>query len=129
MAARHTASRRHRRPFFHAVVIGLVIFAAFYASFVPSRAPKTAGAVSDPAVGLSFSGVAVLSKPALKDEVLVMAPTQPRPATTAAATQPSALPPNATAQANIAPNPNDPNVRVTASSINGGVPPVNRAAA
>jgi LysM repeat protein len=53
-----------------------------------------------------------------------MAPTQPRPATTSAATQPSTLPPNATAQANVAPNPNDPNVRVTASSINGGVPPV-----
>jgi murein DD-endopeptidase MepM/ murein hydrolase activator NlpD len=123
MAARHTASRRHRRPFFHAVVIGLVIFAAFYASFVPSRAPKTAGAVSDPAAGLSFSGVAVLSKPALRDEVLVMAPTQPRPATTAA-TQASALPPNATALANVPPNPNDPNVRVTASSINGGLPPV-----
>src|SRR3954466_11561397 len=119
MAARHTASRRHRRPFFHAVVIGLVIFAAFYASFVPSRAPKTAGAVADPAVGLSFSGVAVLSRPAPKDEVLVMAPTQPRPATTTAATQPSALPPNATAQAAV-----DPNIRVTASSINGGVPPV-----
>ena len=49
-----------------------------------------------------------------------MAPTQPRPAT-AAATQPSALPPNASAQAALAPN--DPNVRVTASSINGGVPP------
>src|SRR3954447_18520942 len=111
MAARHTASRRHRRPFFHAVVIGLVIFAAFYASFVPSRAPKTAGAVADPAVGLSFSGVAVLSKPAPKDEVLVMAPTQPRPATTAAA-QPSAAPPSAAAQTNIPQAASDPNIRV-----------------
>src|SRR3954467_13631510 len=86
--ARQQASRRYRRPFFHVLVLFLMVSAAFYASFVPNRAPKAVSAVSDPHDGLTFSGAAVLAQAAPKEETLVLAPTQPRTVVASSAAAP-----------------------------------------
>jgi murein DD-endopeptidase MepM/ murein hydrolase activator NlpD len=52
--------RQIRRPLFHAVIIGLVIAAAFYASFLPNRSASRASGFINPSEGLSFSGAAVV---------------------------------------------------------------------
>ena len=54
------SSRQLRRPLFHAVIIGLVIAAAFYASFLPNRSASRASGFINPSDGLSFSGAAVV---------------------------------------------------------------------
>ncbi len=57
--ARQEAGRQLRRPFFHIVILGIVVAAAFYASFVPNRGTTRASGLLNSSAGLTFSGEAI----------------------------------------------------------------------
>ncbi len=57
--ARQEAGRQLRRPLFHIVILGIVVAAAFYASFVPNRGTTRASGLLNASAGLTFSGEAI----------------------------------------------------------------------